>query len=86
MDMDDHRFLKACQLRDEGKLADAIDEFREIAEGTRDPVDKAGVLLNMAATFQALGEYDQAKRQLSAAWSLVPTAGNALMQMSECYS
>jgi len=69
--MDDQRFLKACQLRDDGKLNEAIEEFRTLAAGTEDPVDKAGVFLNVAATFQALGEYDRARQQLRAARTLV---------------
>lgn len=69
--MDEERFLKACQLREDGKLREAIDEFYRIAEDTEDPVDKAGVLLNVATTLQALGQYDQAREQLSTARSIV---------------
>jgi tetratricopeptide (TPR) repeat protein len=72
--MDDQRFIKACQLRDEGNLKEAIAEFCRIVEDTEDPLDKAGVLLNVATTHKALGEYDQARRQLSAARKLVPSS------------
>jgi len=69
--VDDKRFLSASKLRAEGKLREAISEFLGIAEDAEDPVDKAGVLLNVATTFNALGEYDQARKQLLAARRLV---------------
>jgi len=78
--MDDQRFLKACELRDNGKLAEAIDEFRRVAEDTRDPIDRAGVLLNVAATLRALSEFTKAREELRAARSLAasPDASPAL--------
>lgn len=69
--MDDKRFLSATKLRDEGKLREAISEFLGVAESVEDPVDKAGVILNVATTFNALGEYDRARQQLLAARRLV---------------
>jgi tetratricopeptide (TPR) repeat protein len=72
--MDDQQFLKACQLRDDGKLTEAIDEFRRIAEDTRDPVDRAGVLLNVAATLRALSEFTKAREELRAARSLAASS------------
>jgi len=69
--VDDKRFLNASKLRDQGNLREAINEFVGVAEDTDDPVDKAGVLLNVATTFDALGEYDQARQQLLAARRLV---------------
>ena len=80
--MDDERFLKACELREDGKLREAIDEFYRIAEDTQDPVDKAGVLLNVAATLQALGQYDQAREQLSAAQSIVAPLDDSSIESS----
>jgi tetratricopeptide (TPR) repeat protein len=70
-DVDDKRFLNASKLRDEGKLREAISEFFGVAGDAEDPVDKAGVLLNIATTFNALGEYDQARQQMLAARRLV---------------
>jgi len=70
--MDNRRFLKACELRDTGNLREALAEFYRIAEDTEDPIDKGGVLLNAGAIHQALGQYDQAREQLSAARRLVP--------------
>jgi len=61
--MNDERFLRACQLRDDGHLREAVDEFHRIANDTEDPIDKAGVLVNAATTLKALGEFDQARRQ-----------------------
>ncbi len=80
--MDDERFLKACQLRDDGKFKEAIDEFHRIAEDTEDPVDQAGVLLNIAATLQALGQYDQAREQLSTARSIVAPLDDSNIESS----
>jgi len=74
MDMDDQRFLKACQLRDGGLFRKAIDEFFRIAEETTDPIDKAGVLLNVAATFRALSEFDRARMELKSARNLVASS------------
>lgn len=68
--MDDQRFLQACKLRDEGRREQAIQEFLKIAQITQDPVDKAGVLLNAATTLKALGDYDEARRQLNEARDL----------------
>lgn len=65
--MDSQQFAKACQLRDEGKLREAIVEFCKIAKDSEDAVDKAGVFLNVATTLKALGEYDQARQNLSVA-------------------
>lgn len=78
--MDDQRFLKACQLRDHGKLTEAIDEFRRIAEDTRDPIDKAGVLLNVAATLRALSEFGKAREELSAVQSLVASSDDSSVE------
>jgi tetratricopeptide (TPR) repeat protein len=75
--MHDQRFLKACELREQGKLREAVDEFILVAEQTKDNVDKAGVLLNIAATLGALGELDQAEKQLSAIRNLISEIGFA---------
>jgi len=61
-------------LRDDGNFKEALDEFFRIAENSADAIDKAGVLLNVAATLQAMGEYEQARRQLTAARSLMPSS------------
>jgi len=77
--MDDGRFLKACQLQDDGKFKEAIDEFLTIAEDTEDPVDKAGVdkagvYLNAATTLKVLGEYEQGRSLLGVARSLLASS------------
>jgi tetratricopeptide (TPR) repeat protein len=74
--MDDERFLKACELREDGRLREAIDVFRTIAQNTEDPVDKAGVLLNVATTLKVLGEYDQAREQLEVARTLMVSSND----------
>lgn len=80
--MDDARFLKACQLQDEGRLKEAIDEFYRVAADAEDPVDKAGVLLNVAATLRALGEFDKARGELRAARSLVTSSIKSTVEAS----
>jgi tetratricopeptide (TPR) repeat protein len=45
--------------------------------GTVDPIDRAGALLNVAATLTALGEYDLAKRQLDVV-RLLTASSNSL--------
>jgi tetratricopeptide (TPR) repeat protein len=75
--MDDQGFLQASQLRDEGKFREAIEKFLSIAEITEDPIDKAGVVLNVATTFKALGDYDEARRQLRVARDLFLAAGRS---------
>lgn len=81
--MDDQRFLRASQLREEGKFREAIDEFLRIAEDVVDPVDKAGVLLNIAATFQSLGEYDQARKELSSARGLIGSPDTSSVEFAK---
>jgi len=69
--MDEQSFLKACQLRDNGALKEAIEEFCRIAKETSDPIDKAGVLLNAATTLKILGECNLARMQLKAARDVI---------------
>jgi tetratricopeptide (TPR) repeat protein len=83
--MDDQRFLKACQLREEGKLREAIDEFFRIVEVTEDPIDKAGVLVYAAATLRELGDYDDAMQQLSVAKNFVRSFGDSRSNLTSDY-
>jgi len=69
--MNEQRFLNACQLRDEGKLSEARNEFIQLAESARDPLDKAGALLYAADTLELLGQQEGAMAQLNAARTLV---------------
>jgi tetratricopeptide (TPR) repeat protein len=71
--MDEQRFLHACQLRDEGKLAEAYDEFSHLAETATDPLDKAGALLYAANTLEmfGLGQVEAATNKLSEARTLI---------------
>jgi tetratricopeptide (TPR) repeat protein len=58
--MDEQHFLHACQLRDEGKLTEAYNEFSHLAENTADPLDKAGALLYAANTLEMSGQIEAA--------------------------
>ena len=69
--MDDQRFLRACQMKEEGKLTEAFDEFIQLAEVTEDPIDRAGTLLYAAKTLKVLGQYQAAKSPLCAARALL---------------
>lgn len=78
--MDDQRFLRACELRDEGKLREAISEFLRIVSESTGSLDKAGVMLNVATTFKALGEYDQARQQLATARRFVSSLDESAIE------
>ncbi|HKN76238.1 MAG TPA: hypothetical protein VJW94_13760 [Candidatus Acidoferrum sp.] len=71
--MDDQRFLHACELVDEGKYAEAYNEFIQLAENTSDPLERARPLLYAANTLQTLGQEEAATAQLNAARTLVET-------------
>ena len=75
--MDEQRFLNACGMRDRGNLKQALAEFSNLSENTEDPIDKAGVVLNLATTLKALGEYDRAGRQLDRARALIGSVENS---------
>jgi tetratricopeptide (TPR) repeat protein len=65
--MDEQRLLNAARLQEEGKLREAAEEFLKLAQDTDDPIDRAGILVNAATTFRALGEYDRARHHLAVA-------------------
>lgn len=69
--MDEQRFHNARRLRDERKFVEAYNEFIQIAEGTPDPLHKAGVLLHAAHTLEISGQYEAATSQLSTLRTLI---------------
>lgn len=69
--MNEEHFLAACQLRDEGKYAQAYEAFRVLGDETTDRVDKAGILLHAAKTLKLQEKYIAAEDQLRAARELV---------------
>jgi tetratricopeptide (TPR) repeat protein len=69
--MDEERFLHGCQLRDEGKLTEAYNEFSHLAENTADPFDKAGALLYAANTLELSGQVEAATAKIRAVRSLI---------------
>jgi tetratricopeptide (TPR) repeat protein len=74
--LDDQRIANACELRDQGKLREAIDEFLQIAEDTVDSVDKAEIILYAVGSLRALSEYDTVAKQLAAARKLISMQQN----------
>jgi len=82
--MDSNQFLKACQLRDAGKFDQAVEQFRKVATGTKDPVDKAGVLINIAATLRALSQFDAAREELRIARHLVESSDEMSVEQLAC--
>jgi len=69
--MDEQRFLRACRLRDDGKLTEAYNEFSHLAETTADPLDKAGALMYAANTLETSGQVEAATTKLIAARALI---------------
>jgi tetratricopeptide (TPR) repeat protein len=69
--MEEERFCRACQLRDEGKLSEAYAEFARIAEAASDPLDKAGALIYGANTLEMSEQIEAAAAQLNVARSLM---------------
>jgi tetratricopeptide (TPR) repeat protein len=75
--MNEQRFLQACELREAGKLREAVDEFVKLADTTEDRVDKAGILWSAATTSMALQDFDLTRQQLKQVRILVPMLDNA---------
>lgn len=69
--MDEPKFLKACHLRDAGKLTEAYREFIEVAEGASDPLDKAGALLYACNALEMAGQIEDATSTLREAQALM---------------
>jgi tetratricopeptide (TPR) repeat protein len=69
--MDEQRLLHACELVDEGKYAEAYNEFIQLVQNTPDPLEKAWPLLYAANTLQTLGQEEAATAQLNAARALI---------------
>lgn len=65
--MDEQRFLHACQMRDDGKLSEAHNEFSRLAESTADPLDKAGALLHAVNALETSGQIEAATVEFRAA-------------------
>jgi len=69
--MDEQKFQSACQLRDQGKLTEAYDEFIQLAESAADPLDKAGATIYAANTLEISGQIEAATKKLREARSLI---------------
>lgn len=63
--------MKACELRDAGKLVDAYNEFLRLAEDAADALDKAGATLYAADTLLVSGQLEAARAHVKAARSLI---------------
>jgi tetratricopeptide (TPR) repeat protein len=62
--MDEERFDRACQLKDDGKLEESLQEFINIANDTDDCDDKPAAILYAAACLKMMGDWQRAKEQL----------------------
>jgi tetratricopeptide (TPR) repeat protein len=70
--MDEQRFLNACELRDQGKFAEAYEEFIEIAEIAADhPLDKVEAPLFAVKTLEISGQVETATTKLFAVRALM---------------
>ena len=70
--MDEQKFQKACRLRDKGNLAEAYNEFMQLAESSADDaLDKAGALLYASNTLEMSGQYEAALAKLNEARALM---------------
>jgi tetratricopeptide (TPR) repeat protein len=69
--MDEQHLQHACELVAEGKYTEAYHEFIQLAENTRDPLERAWPLIYAANTLQTLGRQEAATAQLSSARALI---------------
>src|SRR5262249_55923314 len=69
--MDEQKFQQACRLRDEGKLAEAYNDFIQLAETETNALDKARVLLYAANALRLSEKYEAATKKLVAARGLI---------------
>src|SRR6266700_3507336 len=63
--MDDGRFERAIELRNQGKEEDALREFEAMAEVTPNPQEAGSLLLNQANCLWRLGRLKEARERLS---------------------
>jgi tetratricopeptide (TPR) repeat protein len=61
----------ACALRDKGKYKEALDIFASIADKQENPLEKAGMLLNIVNTLPSVDQVELAKTQLDSVRSLL---------------
>jgi tetratricopeptide (TPR) repeat protein len=60
--MDEERFSRANALRESGRMEEALEEFRRMAEASNDCEERALVRLSEARTLAALGRRAEAER------------------------
>lgn len=68
----------ACALRDKGKYKEALDIFVSIADKQENPLEKAGVLLNIVNMLPSVDAVELAKTQLDSVRSLISSHGDAM--------
>jgi len=69
--------MHASQLRDEGKVDEAVAEFEGLADDTLDPLDKAGLLINAGNTLTSIRKTKLAKEKLDSVLSIIAGLGKA---------
>jgi tetratricopeptide (TPR) repeat protein len=67
----------AYQLMQEGNYEEAVEQFSKVAEVTEDSIDRASILLNLAATLTELARFDEARTQIKRGQSLLLAATRA---------
>ncbi len=58
----------------EGNYEEAVERFFKVAAVTEDSIDRAGILLNLAATLTELARFDEARTQIQAGEALLLAA------------
>lgn len=70
--MDLERFQRAIELRDSGKVEEALRELTAVVESTPDPGERASVLLNVSGCHQLLGDLEKARQSWREARDIQP--------------
>jgi tetratricopeptide (TPR) repeat protein len=71
------KLKQAYQLMQEGNYVEAVEQFFKVAAITDDFVERAGILLNLAATLTELARFEEARTQIKAGQTLLLAARRA---------
>ena len=82
-DFDTERLNHAVELRDAGKVEEALGEITALAQSTPDPEAKATLLLNEARCYRLLGRLPEAKEHLALARRVMPKTEGLLYLLEE---
>jgi tetratricopeptide (TPR) repeat protein len=78
--MDDERFESASRLRDQGRLEEALEEFRTLARETIDPIERAGVAIQITDTLLRANRADLAKIELGTVRATLANLGTSVQE------